>query len=72
MKLPEITEVERFRYSPGDRFVLHYDGYMVNREQAEEIVSQFRVIMGLPDTAPVCVIDASWDLKIVEESPDGR
>ena len=66
-KIPEITEVERFRYWPGDRFVLHYDGFLTY-ESAREVIDHFRGALNLPADAPVAIIDQSWTLVIV--SPD--
>lgn len=66
-KIPEVTEVERFRYAPGDRFVLHCDGYLTYGS-AREVVTHFRGALNLPDDAPVAILDQDWTLVIV--SPD--
>lgn len=66
-KIPKITEVERFRYAPDDRFVLHCDG-LIEYQQARAVVNLFRVALDLPDDAPVAILDQDWTLVIV--SPD--
>ena len=64
---PEIKEVERLQYKPGDRFVLHCEGFLT-QEQARTCINRFRATLNLPGDTPVAIIDQSWTLVIV--SPD--
>ena len=66
--MPEITEVQKFKYEPGDRFVLRFKGGFVTAEQAAEIAGKFRAGMQLPADAPVVVLDDSWDLTITNDT----
>jgi len=60
-ELPPITEVERFEYKPGDRFIVHIDADWLNEEMAHDIARRFRVVMQLPeDTAVVILGRDSW------------
>ena len=64
---PEIKEAERFQYKPGDRFVLHCEGFLT-QEAARECIARFRATLNLPADVPVAIIDQSWTMVIV--SPD--
>lgn len=68
MELPEITEVQRFQYKPGDRFILHYDTGYLDAEQAREIVKRFREALKLPNDVPVAIMDQEWTVVITEPS----
>ena len=68
--LPDISEVERFQYKPGDRFILKYSGTIYDMTQAREIGQRFRAVMKLPDDTPVAVIDESWEVMIVERNEE--
>ncbi len=63
MDLPEITEVQRFRYAPGDRFVVKVPG-TVSQQMAHDIVRQLRYVLDLPDGTPVVVLADGWGLTI--------
>lgn len=65
--LPGVTEIQRFRYSPGDRFVLRVD-HEVDQQQAYEIVTGFRRALQLPGDVPVVVVPQGFDLEIVAPS----
>jgi hypothetical protein len=65
-KLP-VTEVRRFRYRPGDRFIVRVD-FEVDQQTAREIVREFRSGLQLPDDVPVVVVPRGFDLEIVAPS----
>jgi hypothetical protein len=65
--LPEITQVQRFRYSPGDRFIVRVD-HEVDMQTAAEITSEFRRALQLPDDTPVVVVPKGFDLEIITPS----
>lgn len=60
-----ITEVQRYTYKPGDRFIVRVAGEVFSREQAEEIAGHFRSVMKLPEDVPVVVIDECVDVEVV-------
>lgn len=66
MNLPEITEVQRFTYKPGDWFILRFKGSVVTQEQARDAVRKFRAVFMLPDYVPIGVVDDSLEILIVE------
>ncbi len=65
--LPEITEVERFTYRPGDRFIIHIEAN-ISHEIAWGIAEMFRGQMNLPDDVPVVVLGKGARVEIVSES----
>ncbi len=69
MDLPEITEVQRFRYLPGDRFVVKVPG-TVSQQMASEIVRQLRYALDLPDGTPVVILADGWGLTITGPADD--
>lgn len=63
--LPEITEVQRFRYAPGDRFILKASaGTRIDMADAGAIARRFRAAAGLPDGAPVVILTDDWEVTI--------
>lgn len=65
MNLPEITEVQRFQYHPGDRFILRLkEHYALEQQQIDDIKVRFLAALQLPEETPVVVLDSSWDLTI--------
>lgn len=63
MELPEVTEVQRFRYQPGDRFIVKVP-WDVGPREAEEIRQRFRAVAQLPDDTPVVILPGDWELMI--------
>jgi hypothetical protein len=67
--LPEITEVQRFRYAPGYKFVVKVPSdTMLTHEIAREIVVRFVAAADLPAGTPVVVLADDWELTII--APD--
>ena len=67
VEIDGVTEVQRFTYKPGDRFVLHVE-HQVCLEEVREIISRFRQAAQLPDDVPVIVFSSGIRLEIVEDS----
>lgn len=63
-ELPGITEVQRFTYRPGDRFIVRVPEAW-DQAEADAIAGHFRSVMKLPDDVPVCVVDDVVDIEIV-------
>lgn len=69
MNLPEITEVQKFRYQPGDRFILRLREGMVSQQEAEDVKRRFLAALQLPEDTPIAVLSGDWDLTITSPEP---
>lgn len=63
VNIPEITEVQRYLFHPGDRFILHVD-YEIDSELAQDMVARFSAALQLPEGTPVAVLGSGWNLTI--------
>ena len=64
---PAVTEVERFMYKNGDRFIIHIDDDYTTFEQARQIVKEFHAKMNLPDDVPVIIVNKNWTVAIASD-----
>lgn len=69
-ELPDITEVQRVAYKPGDRFILRVSE-PVGRDEATEITAQFRRLMDLPAGVPVIVVPAWIEVSVAAPEDPG-
>ena len=68
--LPDISEVERFQYRPGDRFILKYTGTIYDMAAVNEIGRRFREVLHLPSDTPIAVIDERWGVTIAQPADE--
>lgn len=65
--LPEVTEITRWEYRPGDRLIAHTDEPLMSREQALEIAGEIRRRLRLPAHAPVIIAGKGWTFEVLSE-----
>lgn len=68
--LPDVTEVQRMTYKPGDRFILRVSVTVGNRE-ADDITAQFRRVMRLPPEVPVIVVPEWLEVSVAAPEDPG-
>lgn len=62
--LPEITSAQKYRYEPGDSFILKFKGSQVSQEEAAEIKRRFTAALHLPEDTPIAILCEDWELLI--------
>lgn len=65
MTLPEVKEITRWSYRPGDRLICHTDIGTITREQAHEIAGRIRAQLGLPEDAPIVIAGTNWSFEVI-------
>jgi hypothetical protein len=64
-KLPEVTEIIRWEYRPGDRLIARVSTGKVSPEQAVEIADRIRASFQLPGSAPIVVAGEDWSFEVL-------
>jgi hypothetical protein len=62
--LPEIAEVQRYRYEPGDRFIIKTE-WDISMQQAAELKDRLRAALRLDSSVPIAVLSNGTEVEIV-------